>query len=189
MKRRMFLTAACLLPLVRPGMAAPVLGDDGLYEQPFLLESFLELGADLEEAQREGKGFIVLFEQRGCPYCRELHRVNFERAEIRDYLTTHFNVLQLDLWGAREVIDLDGESLEERKLALKWGVNFTPTQVIYPAQGAVPAFTMPGYFKPFHHLAALEYVATGAHEQVPFQRFLQGKFQELEEQGIAPDVW
>ncbi|SFI55834.1 thioredoxin family protein [Celeribacter neptunius] len=189
MKRRLFLTAACLLPFAPPMFGAPVLGEDGLYDQPFLLDSFLELGPDLEEAQAAGKGLIVLFEQRGCPYCRELHLVNFQRPEITAYLKAHFNVVQLDLWGAREVVDLDGENLEERRLAMKWGVNFTPTQVIYPATGTAPAFTMPGYFKPFHHLAALEYVATGAYEREAFQRFLQGKFSELEKQGITPDVW
>jgi thioredoxin-related protein len=36
---------------------------------------------------------MVLVEQAGCPYCRELHRVKFERAEIVDAITSDFLVV------------------------------------------------------------------------------------------------
>lgn len=197
MDRRAFLAATAFgLAAAHAGRAEPVLRDDGLHDQPFFLDSFLEMGPDLEDAAAQGRGLIVLFEQRGCPYCRELHAVNFERAEITDYLTAHFDVVQLDLWGSRAVVDFDGEELEERELARKWFVNFTPTQVIFPAANAgaadlrdAEAFRMPGYFKPFHHLSGLEYVATGEYLNQPFQRYLQDKFAALAEQGIDPDVW
>ena len=176
--------------------AEPTLGDDGLYDQPFFHESFLELAEDMEDAAANGKGLIVLFEQRGCPYCRELHNVNFERPEITRVLQEHFIIVQLDLWGSRAVVDFDGEELEERDLAQKWQVMFTPTQILFPAESAGiddyssgEAFRMPGYFKPFHHVSGLEYVASGAFRDQSFQRFLQDKFQILEEQGITPDVW
>lgn len=196
MDRRTFLTAtAGLVVAARAGAEAPV-GDDGLHDQPFFMESFLELGYDLEDAAAEGKGLLVIFEQRGCPYCRELHNVNFARPEITDYMSAHFNVVQLDLWGAREAVDFDGEALEERNLAAKWGVNFTPTQVLFPAANAgagtlveAEAFRLPGYLKPFHHMSGLEYVASSAYLDQPFQRFLQDKFAALEAQGIDPDVW
>lgn len=192
--------AAAALGLV-PGrggraQAEPVLGDDGLHKQPFFHDSFLELGADLEEAAAGGKGLVVLFEQRGCPYCRELHAVNFARPEIAGLIADKFLVVQLDLWGSRAVVDLDGEESEERELAQKWSVNFTPTQILLPAEAAgstdlrqAEAFRMPGYFKPFHHLSGLEYVSTGAYARQPFQRFLQDKFAELQARGINPDVW
>ena len=46
-----------------------VVGDDGLHKQPWFFDSFLEMGPDLEEAADSGKGLVVIFEQRGCPYC------------------------------------------------------------------------------------------------------------------------
>ncbi len=199
MHRRYFLTTAAALGALNAASRAtaePHLGDDGLYDQPFFMDSFLEMGPDLEDAAAEGKGLIVLFEQRGCPYCHEMHAVNFERAEITDYLSDHFNVVQLDLWGSRTVVDFDGEELEERDLAGKWFVNFTPTAIFFPPDraGAVSlqeaeVFRMPGYFKPFHHLSGLEYVASGEYANQPFQRYLQDKFAALQAQGIDPDVW
>lgn len=182
--------------LHRYAAAEPVLGDDGLHKQDWFLDSFLEMGADLQEAAAQGKGLMVLYEQAGCPYCRELHAVNFERPEIVDYLTSNFLVVQLDLWGAREVTDFDGEALEERGLAGKWRVNFTPTMILFPAAAAgagsaeeAEVFRAPGYFKPFHFLASLEYVGEGHYSEQPFQRFLQDKFADLEAKGIKPDVW
>jgi thioredoxin-related protein len=198
-RRRSFLamTAALSALSVASQIKAEVkIGDDGLHKQDFFLDSFLEMGPDLEEAAAEGKGLIILFEQRGCPYCRELHEVNFERPEIVDFLTGSFEIVQLNLWGDREVVDFDGETLSEKKLAAKWYVNFTPTMIIIPAEAAgvqsvreAAAFTMPGYFKPFHFVSSLEYVASGAFKDLGFQRFLQAKGQRLAAEGIEVDLW
>lgn len=179
-----------------PTLAGGELGDDGLHKQDWFLNSFLEMPDDLAEAADEDKFLMVIIEQAGCPYCRELHNVNFKRPEITDYIQENFIVVQLDLWGSREVVDFDGEALEERDLVRKWGVNFTPTTLIFTMDGGVPesffqgeAFRMPGLLKPFHYLSSLEYVVSGQYKDQPFQRFLQGKFEDLQAKGISPDVW
>ena len=51
------------------GMAAPFLTDDGLYTQPWFLESFLILPEDLEGATAKAKRFAVMWDLKGCPYC------------------------------------------------------------------------------------------------------------------------
>ncbi len=193
--RRFFLALAAIL-FAAPAVAEARLGDDGLHKQDWFLDSFLEMSDDLAEAAAEGKFLMVLVEQAGCPYCAALHNENFAKSEIVDYLTAHFVVIQLDLWGSREVIDFDGEALEERALAMKWGVNFTPTTLVFALEDGPPAnffeaevFRMPGLLKPFHYLSSLEYLVSGAYHEQPFQRFLQDKFKALEEQGITPDVW
>jgi len=194
---KFLMTAVLALSLVTPAQAEePVLGDDGLHKQSWFFDSFLELPDDLAEAAAEGKGLILLFEQRGCPYCKELHSVNFARTEITDVMKAGFLTIQLDLWGARKVVDFDGAELEERDLAAKWGIQFTPTTVIIPSEavgatsiGEAEAFRLPGYLKPFHYLSSLEYVTSGAYQTEGFQRFLQAKFADLTAKGINPDVW
>ncbi|SEW14606.1 Thioredoxin-related protein [Aliiroseovarius sediminilitoris] len=177
-------------------VTAAELGDDGLHKQPWFTDSFLEMADDLAEAGADGKDLLILIEQQGCPYCRELHEVNFTRQQIVDHLKEYYMVVQLNLFGAREVVDFDGEALEERALAVKWGVNFTPTVVIFPSDAsdtstarAAEAFRMPGYFKPFHFLKSLEFVTTDAYQDQVFQRYLQDIFQRMEEKGETPDVW
>ncbi len=206
--RRVIMVAAVTIALLAVAGAAgvgraagdeePILGDNGLHTQPWFLESFLELTDDLAEAKSEDKHFAIVWEQRGCPYCREMHRVNFADERIKSFVTSNFVVLQLDLWGSRTVTDFDGEELEERYLARKWGINFTPTIMFFPDdQGmvagkdgkAAEVARMPGYFKPFHFHAMFEYVRGRNYQEMGFQKFLQAKFAELEAQGITPDVW
>ncbi len=197
--RRVKLLAATLI-LIAFGAVSPVvgeaatLGDDGLHKQPWFVDSFLTLADDVEEAAAEGKRLVVFFEQRGCPYCAEMHEVNLARPEISDFIQEHFFVVQLDLWGSREVVDLDGEAMEERDLARKWHVNFTPSVVFFGtaeevASGKGEVARMPGYFKPFHFMSMFEFVQSGSYQTEGFQRFLQTKFEELKKKGIDPDVW
>lgn len=185
---------AAAATLAAPALVrAAELGDDGLHKQPWMLDSFLELPDDLATAAGDHgkKGLVVLFEQRGCPYCAELHAVNFADERVVKPLTENFDVLQLDLWGSREVVDLDGETVQERALARKWRVNFTPTTVFITNEPAPPGerFRLPGYFKPFHYLSGVEFVASGAYKEQNFQRYLQERFAELEAKGVTPDVW
>ncbi len=171
-----------------PSTAAEV-GDDGLHIQPWFMQTFLDLGEDKAEAEAADKHFAVLFEQRGCPYCREMHTVNFANPEIAGYVSSNFGVLQLNMWGSRTVTDFDGEELEERDLARKWNVNFTPTIVFFGPGGDTELIRMPGYFKPFHFMSMFEYVAGDHHADQGFQRFLQDRFERLEEEGKKPDLW
>lgn len=195
--RRTFLTttlAAGALPVT--ALSETRIGDDGLHKQDWFLDSFLDLRDDLAEAAESGKGLVVLFEQRGCPYCAELHNVNFAHEELVGYLRENFETVQLDIWGSRAVTDFDGQEMEEKRLAERWGVSFTPTSVIVPKElvgvekpAAGKSFRLPGYLKPFHHVSALEYVAGGHYRDQPFQRYLQDKFADLKARGIHPDVW
>jgi thioredoxin-related protein len=173
-------------------------GDNGLFTQEWFLETFFDLADDHAELAAKNKNLAILFEQRGCPYCRELHRVNFARKEIRSYLDKHFGVIQLDLWGSRSVTDFDGKNLEERALAQKGQVIFTPTMLFFPRDengvkgksiANASIFRMPGYFKPFHFISMLEYVNDGHYRNENFQRFLQARFKTLKAKGIDPDIW
>ena len=158
--------------------------EDGTYTQSWFLESFLELKDDIEESQAAGKRFAILWEQAGCPYCRETHMTNFAQPEIREFVETHFNILQLDIWGSREMVDFDGTPSSEKKMARKNNVRFTPTvQFFPPSLGDVDGksgkdaeiLRMPGYFKPAHFLAMFQYVQEEAYHNIEFQPYLKAK--------------
>ena len=157
-----------------------------MYTQPWFLESFLDLGEDLREARAGGKRFAIIWEQRGCPYCRETHVVNFAVPEIQGFVKGNFEVLQLDIHGAREVTDFDGQAMSEKALATKYGVRYTPTITFYheppasDANDAAKAITwrsmeltrLTGYYKPFHFLSAFRYVREKAYEREKFGAFV-----------------
>jgi thioredoxin-related protein len=142
--------AAALLAL--PG-AAGTIGDDGLHKTAWMRDTFKDMREDLEEANAEGKRLAIIFEQRGCIYCKKMHEEVFPRPDIADYIDENYFVIQLNLHGSVEVTDFDGETLSERQMARKWGILFTPTMMFFPeevAEGATApeaaVATMPGAF-------------------------------------------
>ncbi len=107
----------------------PRQADDGLYHQTWEVTSFLDLREDFNEAKAKGRRFAVFFKQRGCIYCTKMHKEVLAQRYINDYVRDNFAVVQLDVFGAREVTDFDGSKMSEAKLAERWGVMFTPTVV------------------------------------------------------------
>lgn len=184
MNRREFLIGVGVLALTSATSRAddPILTDDGLYKQPWFVESFLDLAEDLESARKQGKRFAIVWELRGCPYCKETHLVNFAQPRISDYVKTNFEVLQLNIIGSRKVTDFDGEELSEKNLALKYGVRFTPTFQFFPEtveglKALTPAkrevARLPGYLRPDDFLALFRYVREKGYEGKSFRDYLR----------------
>jgi hypothetical protein len=115
----------------------PKRAEDGMFHQAWAMTTFLDLRDDFAEARQQGRRFAVIFEQRGCIYCTRMHTEVLAQRYINDYVRDNFAILQLDLFGAREVTDFDGTKLSETKLAERWGVMFTPTVVFF--HDALPA--------------------------------------------------
>ena len=191
--RSMFSVLVALVLVISTSHAAevePKVGDDGMYTQEwFKHTSFLDLADDLQEAKDGGKHLAILFEQKGCPYCREMHRVNLADKEIRSYIQKHFDIVQLNMWGDREVTDFDSQTLIEKDFARKYRVMFTPT-ILFIDENGKEVVRMPGYFKPFHFKHLFMYAAEkGYVEQPSFQRWLSAKADELREQGKEVKLW
>ena len=181
-----------LLPAIEPN-------EEGVYVQPWFYQSFLNLRDDISDSSKEGKQLVILWEQRGCPYCREMHHVNLRRPEIVNYIRKNFNVIQMNLWGDREVTDVDGEVTTEKKLARKYRVQFTPTLQYFPpsldANSKVPGhdievWRLLGYWKPFHFMNSFVYVKDKGYETEPnFQRWLQALARKMEAEGKEVKLW
>ncbi len=170
----------------------------GRYSQSWFLESFLELADDFSETQKAKKRFAILWEQEGCPYCREMHMVNFAIPEIHDYVKQNFQIIQMDIWGSREVMDFAGNKKTERELAKDWKVRFTPTIQFITDDGAaiagnVPkAFEvarMPGYLRPVHFLWMFEFVREQAYNKTDFRAYVVEKVAAYKAAGKAVPDW
>jgi thioredoxin-related protein len=156
--------------------------DDGIYREDWFLDSFLELGDDLQATVAAGKKLAIMWELRGCPYCKETHLVNFARKDIESYVREHFEILELNIAGSRIVTDFDGEKLGEKQLAAKYGVRFTPTIQFFPDRFDSLAAKSPrerevnriqGYLKPEDFIRMFAYVAERAYERGTLRDYLR----------------
>ena len=181
-----------------PERYKPVQLENGQYTQSWFLNSFLELPDDFEEAKSNGKRFAILWEQDGCPYCRETHLTNLAIPEISDYIRSNFDILQLDIWGSRDIVDFDGRGMTEKTLAKRNQVRFTPTIQFFPDafSSATPLVgkkaevaRMPGYFRPFHFLTMFEYVSARGYQHAPFHTYLGKKVSGLKATGKGIPKW
>ena len=87
--------------------AATELGDDGLHKADWMRDTFKDLQEDAAEAADEGTRVVLLIEQRGCVYCRDMHEKTFVDPRIEALLTDDYFPIQLNLHGDTEVIDFD----------------------------------------------------------------------------------
>jgi thioredoxin-related protein len=185
--RRTLLAGAALAGMasIAPARADdPILTDDGLHKQPWFLESFLDLADDLDAAAKEGKRFVVMWELKGCPYCKETHFVNFGQPRISDYVKANFEVLQLNFIGSRKVTDFDGQQLTEKEMAAKYGVRFTPTLQFFGESAAAlkglspqkrEVARAPGYLRPDDFLAMFRYVREKAYDSKSFRDYVKSQ--------------
>lgn len=132
--------------------------------------SFLDLKTDAQEAAVEGKTLMLLFEQEGCSYCIALRRVNFAEPETADLLRRRFDIVALDIWGSREVVDFAGATMTEKQYAQTFKVHFTPMAVFLAPDGK-ELFRMTGYYRPPEFKAVLQYVAGRRHERESFREY------------------
>jgi thioredoxin-related protein len=63
-----------------------------------------------------------------------MHENVYPDPELSQYIDENFFVIQLNLHGDLEVVDFDGETLSEKKIARKWGILFTPSVIFLPEE-------------------------------------------------------
>ena len=155
----------------------PLQFDDQPLEEPLAFPdwfklSFLDLAEDLAEARAAGKaGLIIYYGQKYCAYCRQFLEKDLAMDDIRSYMLEHYDVIGIDIHGYRMVTDADGNTLNEARLAVREGTNFTPSVVFYTTDGE-EALRLRGYYPPYRFRAALEYVADGHFRKERFREYL-----------------
>jgi len=140
------------------GELAAGMVNPGYQDKPdWFRESFLDIREDIAEASDDGRRLMLYFYQDGCPYCALLLQDNFGQAEIAQQTQRYFNTIAINLWGDREVTDLDGEFTTEKDFARDLRVQFTPTLLMLDERGDV-VLRINGYYPPHRFIAALDWV-------------------------------
>ena len=93
---RTWIGAALAVAMAFPAWSGVAqMGDDGLYKEPWMRDTFKDLREDLAEANAEGKRLVLFVEQRGCVYCHQMHEEVFSRPEVSEFIEENFFVVQM----------------------------------------------------------------------------------------------
>nr|WP_306268137.1 thioredoxin family protein [Pararhizobium sp. IMCC3301] len=190
MKAFLGLLTAAFLALASPATAVK-LGDDGLHKQPWFTTTFRDIAEDIETATAAGKRLVLIFEQRGCIYCKRLHEEVLSDPEVAAYIQENYIMVQYNMFGDEEVIDLNGDQLTEKTAARKWRIVYTPTIMFLPedvpqegtaADAAVSI--MPGAFGKWTSLNMFKWVVEKGYEgEEHFQKYHARKLEEARAAG------
>ncbi len=137
--------------------------------------------------KNSNKPLLVMFEQKQCLSCDELHDDILKR-ELSVQLLNKFNVAVVDMWSADNIRTTDGKNIPIKQWAAELDVLHSPGMVFFNKQGE-EVFRTEGYLKAFHTHAAMEYVASNAYLKQPeFQRFVESRAADMRKRGIEVDL-
>ena len=150
-------------------------------------KGFMQPPYDLKRTS-SSKPLLVLFEQKECPVCDEMHAEAFQRRETRELLAA-FDVALVDIWDKQPLTTPSGKRMPAREWVQERKIQYAPSMVFFDADGK-EVFRTEAYLRPFHLQSAMAYVASGAYKHQPeFQRFVQERADHMREQGIEVDLW
>lgn len=141
----------------------------------------------VSDLSNHDKPLLVMFEQRKCSTCDELHLDISKRKETVEQLS-RFDVVVLDIWSQQQIITPDGQKIKIRDWVKKLDVKYAPSLLFFNDDGE-EVFRVDAYLKAFHIQSVLDYVASGAYkEQSNFQRYIDERADHLREQGIEVNL-
>lgn len=161
-------------PLLHAAEKPEQLGSDlvnpGYVEKPvWFKESFLDIAEDVAEAEENGRQLMLYFYQDGCPYCA-LFVEDLHNRDLATRIQNGFDVVAINMWGDREVLNLQGDEQSEKQFSESLKVMFTPT-VLFLNQQGIPNFRMNGYYPPHQVGAVVDYLSTPSLQQQSFQEY------------------
>ena len=121
--------------------------------------TFMDFSEDLEEASDEGKHVMIYFHQNGCPYCAKLVQDNFHDKDLVAKLQKHFDTIETNMWGDRDLIDWSGNDYSEKEFSTKMKIQFTPTIIFLNPKGET-LLRLDGYQSIDKMHATLDYISS-----------------------------
>ncbi|MBD3610781.1 MAG: thioredoxin fold domain-containing protein [Gammaproteobacteria bacterium] len=139
------------------------------------------------QARNSNKPLLVLYEQRFCQHCDEIHNDIFKRP-VSQQLLKKFDIVLLDRWGKDNVITPEGKTTSAIKWANELKINYTPSLIFFDNSGK-EVFRTEAYLKAFHIQSVLDYVSSAGYKTQPsLQRFIQARAAAIEAKGGHVDL-
>ncbi|HED33254.1 MAG TPA: thioredoxin [Gammaproteobacteria bacterium] len=138
-------------------------------------------------SRRKNSYQLVMFEQKQCKECDELHNDVLQREESKKLLSK-FDIAVLDMWSDEKITQADGTQSSIKNWAKDLGIQYAPSLVYFDSEGK-EVFRSDAYLKSFHIQSVMDYVSSGAYKKESnFQRYIDKRAEHLREQGITVDL-
>ena len=136
--------------------------------------SFLDFSEDIEELASQNKNLILFIHQDNCPYCHLFVTKNLANEEIKQKITKNFSIVDINMFGNRELTDVDGNDYTEKEYAIKHKIQFTPTLIFFDKNGK-RVLRLNGYANIKNLNTALDYVKMKRYKLMSYKDYLVEK--------------
>jgi len=134
-------------------------------------EGFLDLNEDVADAAEQKKRLMLIFHQPGCPYCNALVERNLAQKDIEQKVRKNFDVIALNMWGDREIVNIGSTTYTEKSFAKALKIQFTPTILFFNEQGKV-ILRLNGYLPPARFKLAINWVADKHENIISYRNYI-----------------
>jgi thioredoxin-related protein len=130
---------------------------------------------------------LIMFEQKQCQLCDELHQDVLKREESVELLKS-FDTSVIDIWSDKKITDMNGKVLKMSDYSEREKIQYAPSLVFFDKQGK-EVFRTDGYLKSFHVQSVMDYVSSYAYKKQPnFQRYIEDRAAKLRAMGVEVDI-
>ena len=133
-------------------------------------QSFLDIKEDLSEAKDNNRFVIVYFHQNGCPYCEKLINENFHHQPLVSKLKKNFDIIEINMWGDRDITDWSGRELNEKEFTQLMQVQFTPSLLFLDSTGEM-ILRLNGYQSIAKMNVVLDYITSRSYQNISFAHY------------------
>jgi thioredoxin-related protein len=140
-------------------------------------DSFLDLREDVEEMSQENKRLILFVHQDSCPYCHKFITKNLSDDTTKKKIKESFNIVQINMFGSKKIIDIDGNTYTEKEFAIKHKVQFTPTLMFFD-ENSKQILRLNGYVNTEKFKTALNYSKDKKEMSMSYKEYLLSVKQE-----------
>ncbi|OOZ36738.1 thioredoxin family protein [Solemya velesiana gill symbiont] len=133
------------------------------------------------------KPLAVLFEDKACVLCDQLHDGHFRNAEINDVLK-NFTFVRFDALSSETIIDVEGNKTTPKAYTEKLGLNYRPGIVLFDKGKEV--IRIESMLYTYHFQEVLRYVGERHYEKYPedFYEYLGTRSEAILKSGKDIDL-
>ena len=140
-------------------------------EDSFFTTSFGDMQEEMESAnEKNKKGVFIFFTMDSCPWCAKMHKEVIPNPKIISFFSKHFVNIEVNIEGNNEMVDFNGDEIEQKKFAQRYKVRATPVLAFFNLEGKeIVRRTGPANFDDFMLLA--NFVQSGAYKTTNFVKY------------------